>query len=294
MKAIKWAELREEEFDHAVKQTGGVCLIPIGCIEMHGEHLPVGTDAYEAEAIANLAASMTPACVFPTVSFGNIPWLVNRRGTVRIAPELMNRLLENYCTEIRRAGFDKILFVNFHGGNVAFLNTFLGQLTYKYRDFTALGCFPVPQLDSEILPTLRKEGIEAYPELLPEDADVIREFVEEKHVGGHGDLLETCLMLAIRPDLVNMARLGSVDGLPTGKTDAFTSANVFFLGAGPLWAANFPNSYAATDPLRANERIGKMLLRLAAEKVVSAVQIFKENAHVLEEVMEERKPFYQK
>lgn len=289
---MKWAELREEEFEAVVKKTDGVCVIPFGCVEMHGQHLPLGTDAYEAEAIADAAAELEPMCVFPTVPFGNIPWLVNRKGTVRLAPDIMNALLENYCTEIARCGFDKILFVNFHGGNASYLTAFLGALTYKYRDFSALGCFPVPELATEIYPTILEKGVEYFPELLPEDADVIRAYVEDKHVGGHGDMMETCLMLATHPELVKMERLGTVDGLPNGKTDRFTKSRSNFLGAGPLWAVNFPNSYAATDPVGANERIGKLLLRLAAEKVADAVRIFKEDGHVLSDLMEERKPFY--
>ena len=289
---MQWAELREEEFHEAVKKSGGVCLIPIGCTEMHGEHLPVGTDAYEAEAIAALAAELEPSVVFPVMKFGNIPWLVNRKGTVRLAPDTMKALLENYCTEIARCGFDKILFVNYHGGNASYLTAFLAELTYKYRDFSALGCFPVPELKTEIYPKILEKGVSFYPELIEEDADVIREYVEENHVAGHGDMMETCLMLAIRPDLVRLDRLGSVDGLPNGKTDRFTKSNANFLGAGPLWAVNFPNSYAATDPLRANARIGKLLLRLAAEKVANAVRIFKEDGHVLSDLMEERKLYY--
>ena len=151
---------------------------------------------------------------------------------------------------------------------------------------------PVPELESEVYATIKEKGIEAYPELLPEDAEIIREYVEQKHVAGHGDMMETCLLLATHPELVRMDRLGSVDGLPNHKTDRFTSSNANFLGAGPLWATNFPNSYAATDPVGANARIGQLLLRLAAEKVASAVRIFKEDGHVLEEKMEERRPYY--
>ncbi|MBQ2931988.1 MAG: creatininase family protein, partial [Clostridia bacterium] len=39
-----WEHLREEEFEDAVKRSGGVCVIPLGCIEKHGQHLPQGTD----------------------------------------------------------------------------------------------------------------------------------------------------------------------------------------------------------------------------------------------------------
>ena len=39
-----WEYLREEEFSNAVETSKGVCVIPMGCLEMHGQHLPVGTD----------------------------------------------------------------------------------------------------------------------------------------------------------------------------------------------------------------------------------------------------------
>ena len=40
-----WENLREEEFKDAIKKSGGLCILPVGCLEKHGQHLPVGTDA---------------------------------------------------------------------------------------------------------------------------------------------------------------------------------------------------------------------------------------------------------
>lgn len=61
MSLLKWAELREEEFEDAAKAANGLCIVPVGCYEMHGQHLPVRTDVYQAEAVANAAAELETA-----------------------------------------------------------------------------------------------------------------------------------------------------------------------------------------------------------------------------------------
>lgn len=287
---MNWAELREEEFDKAVKETDGLCIIPVGCYEMHGQHLPVRTDVFEAEAVARAAAEMEPACVFPAFEFGDSSALVEWKGAIRLDPEVMLRVLENYCTEIARHGFRKILLLNYHGGNPPFLNFFMNMLDYKYRDFTVLSMFPVPLFVEEVWPTLKEKGFDHYPELLPEDVEVIRDFVEGKKLDGHGGLLETSLMLAIRPDLVRMDRLGAVDGRDTHKADKLSEAGL--LNAYSLWTLNFPNSYCADDPHHANERIGKLMLRLSAEKVARGCRAFKEDSALFEERIEKKRKFY--
>ena len=51
-----WQNLREEEFYDAIEECGKVCVIPVGCVEMHGQHLPVGTDTMTCQYIAEKAA----------------------------------------------------------------------------------------------------------------------------------------------------------------------------------------------------------------------------------------------
>ena len=285
-----WSELREEEFEEAARRAGGLCVIPVGCFEMHGEHLPVGTDVYEAVAVAELAATMEDVVVFPAFEFGDVAGLVEKKGAINLDPELRLRLLENYCSEIARQGFDKILLLNYHGGNPAFLTYFMNAMDHKHHEYDVLSCFPVPLFVEEVYPILNEKGIEAFPELLPEDEAVIREFVEDKHLDGHGGLLETCLMLAIRPELVALDRLGSVDGLSTHNADSLASAG---LSSTAFWYLNFPNGgFCGTDPVKANERIGKMMLRLSAEKAVTAIRAFKENASVLRARLDTKNSFY--
>ena len=287
-----WKDLCEGDFDEAVKRADGLCVIPVGCFEMHGKHLPVGTDVYEAEAVAAEMARLEEAVVFPAFEFGDVAGLVDVKGGVNLDPVLRLQLLENYCEEIARHGFDKILLLNYHGGNPAFLTYFMNMLEEKPRTFTALSCFPVPLFVEEIWPTIKERGAGAYPELQPEDIEVIRDHVEEGKLDGHGGLLETCLMLAIRPELVKMERLGEVSGLSTHVGDAFAKAG---LQSTAFWYFNFPNGgFCGHDPVGASARIGKLLLRLSAEKAATAARVFKENGAVLAARREQKRPFYTK
>lgn len=292
MALIKWAELREEEFEDAVKKSDGLCIVPVGCYEMHGEHLPVGTDVYEAVAVAEAAAEIETAVVFPDFTFGDVCGLVDRRGAVNLDPELRLRLLECYCTEIARNGFDKILLLNYHGGNPPFLNYFINAMQHKHHDFAVLSCFPVPLFVEEIWPTIKEKGGAFYPELLPEDIEVIRDHVENGKLDGHGGLLETAMMLAIRPDLVNLDALGKVSGLPTHNADRLAAAG---LQSTVFWYLNFPNGgYCGHDPVAASARIGKLLVRLSAEKAANAARVFKEENARFVDLREHKKPFYKK
>jgi creatinine amidohydrolase len=53
---FKMEELTSPQFAKAVELSGGVCIIPLGIIEKHGPHLPLGTDLFEAREAATAAA----------------------------------------------------------------------------------------------------------------------------------------------------------------------------------------------------------------------------------------------
>ena len=65
-----WENLRSEEFKEAVDKCNGVCVIPIGCVEAHSVHLPLGCDTIKAKEFAVRASEIAPVCVFPAMYFG--------------------------------------------------------------------------------------------------------------------------------------------------------------------------------------------------------------------------------
>ena len=53
---MEWTKLRQDEFKAAVEKSNKVCIIPIGCVEAHGIHLPLGCDVFHGRYIAAKAA----------------------------------------------------------------------------------------------------------------------------------------------------------------------------------------------------------------------------------------------
>jgi creatinine amidohydrolase len=57
-----WLQTKSwEEAKEAIKQSKGVAIVPIGSVEQHSYHLPVGTDTYVAMTIGEEAAEKTGA-----------------------------------------------------------------------------------------------------------------------------------------------------------------------------------------------------------------------------------------
>ena len=270
-----WEELREEEFNGAIEKSGGVCVIPMGCLEMHGQHLPVCTDNIQAETVARLAAELEEVCVFPTFRFGDVQDLIEWKGAIRLDPQLMISLLENLCREISRNGFKKILIVNYHGGNVQFLNNFMRATCHHKKDYVVMAIDGHAGTSrSKLLKRIDEEGMEPFPELLPEDVETLRRYEEAKLQDGHGGLDETCTVLSIRPDLVKMDRVDAVSGSNTHAADDLIKAGMYGL---PLWKKNYPNSFAGEFDGGVTERIGRCMLRIRPERLANAYRAYKES-----------------
>ena len=65
---VKWEELTAEDFQSALKQSQGTCLLPFGIIEKHGPQLPLGTDLINVRYVSEHAAAEDYAIVFPLIS----------------------------------------------------------------------------------------------------------------------------------------------------------------------------------------------------------------------------------
>jgi len=199
---MKWEELTSPDFAKAVKDTG-VCLLAVGCLEKHFDHLPLGTDFLNGQAVCSLAAEKEPAVVFPPYYFGQIHEARPFPGTLAIDPILTLKLLGNVCDEIARNGFAKIIIYNAHGGNTHLLRYFGQSMLAQRKSYVIY----IPEW--------------VFPESRQRQWDEI--------VGGpisHADLAETSITMANYPGMVKMeslkgrkhAALGRLKHLPPGYT----------------------------------------------------------------------------
>ena len=215
-----WEELRQDEFVAAVEESRGVCILPIGCVEAHGIHMPLACDVLHVYGSTRLAAEKEPVVVFPPLYFGEKSGAGEYPGTIIFPETLIHQILEQCCKEIRRNGFKKILIVNGHGGNASMLNNFARSVLQTKNDY----CIFVVTVDlGNSYPVRILENIDKHPELTEEDKAILQDYVDNKKNGGHGCFTETGWMYALRPDLVRLDLMNKKNGVSTHRFDDFST-----------------------------------------------------------------------
>ena len=294
---MKWEYLREEEFKGAIEQSGGLCVMCLGCLEKHGQHLPVGTDSIKGDKIVEWASDRAGVMMFPTTMWlGDIcnghaienPAETNLRGFISMSNETVLRVLEELCDEIARNGFTKILLCSSHGPNVGLLNHFTRSQLYKKKNYVTM--FARAYNFSEISPKKMLEAAKADPEyfsmLTEEDYKTLERWAETGTGGGHGDFTETALVYGTYPDLVAPDKFDAEDGL---STDLLTYPRDIEVNALLSWVANYPNSFDGFAPIGCTKTIGDAAVKMSVDRLAKIFEYIKNDNKCLEALDEVNK-----
>lgn len=116
---ITWqeAEKKIRECDCAI--------IPVGTIEQHGAHAPMGLDNFVATEIATRLADRLPGVLLPTLCYGCVSATYDASewpGTISLSAGTMIRIYKDIALEVKRQGLKKAIFVNGHLCNTPMLN----------------------------------------------------------------------------------------------------------------------------------------------------------------------------
>jgi len=128
--SMTWREA-EEAF-----RRNPVILIPMGSIEQHGPHVPVGDYRY-ATVVARRIAERTGALAAPTIPWGYSDYFRPFPGTLSLRPETLAHLIEDVCEGFLRFGLDHLLFVCCHKGNLPVIEQVARRLRETQRLRTA-------------------------------------------------------------------------------------------------------------------------------------------------------------
>ncbi len=82
------------EFEAAREQSKTV-ILPVGLVEEHGPHLPLGTDAFHAIEVARRVAAQRPVLVAPPVYYGLCRSTREHPGTVSLSGDTLRALLKD-------------------------------------------------------------------------------------------------------------------------------------------------------------------------------------------------------
>lgn len=99
---------------------GALAILPVGVVECHGPHLPVGTDAFIALALSRLTSAYAgrhgvEALVAPPYYWGINTVLADFAGSFRIRPETAAMLLDDVIGSLIANGFREVLVISHHG-----------------------------------------------------------------------------------------------------------------------------------------------------------------------------------
>ncbi len=235
---MEWGSAASPELSFRERFGGrDVGLVPVGAVEQHGPHLPVGTDAIVADAVCAAAAQLCGAVVLPAipvgVSYGHGTALP---GTLSLSPELLAATIRQYAAWAATSGLCRLLFVNAHFGNVAAISTATDHLRL-FRPDLRVGFVSWWEASPEVT-----------VEVLADGADI------------HANRAETSMVLAVAPDLVHLDRLMDAD-------DPDRTAELVFRYTAPSLSTNGTTG----RPSEATAELGHHLLRLAASAVAELV-----------------------
>lgn len=235
---MNWSDTASPELDFSGRFDGrDVGLVPVGAIEQHGPHLPVGTDTIVATAVCESTAALCEAVVLPAipvgVSYGHGTELP---GTLSLSPELLAASVRQYAAWAATSGLRRLLFVNAHFGNAASIATGTDHLRL-FRPDLRVGSISWWEASAELTAEVTADG-----------ADI------------HANRAETSMVMAVAPHLVHLDRLVTAD-------DPDRTGDLVFRYTAPSLSRNGTTG----RPSEASAELGHRLLGLAATAIAEMV-----------------------
>jgi len=129
---VRLAYLSQPEAESRLKDNRLVVMAP-GSVEQHGPHLPLGTDAFAAEALAREVARKMNALLVPLPLMGVSPYHLSWAGSLSLQPQTLISVIEDICECLTNHGVDKVLFVNWHEGNTPTLRLAGDSVQRKFK-----------------------------------------------------------------------------------------------------------------------------------------------------------------
>ncbi|MBW4474581.1 MAG: creatininase family protein [Stenomitos rutilans HA7619-LM2] len=221
---ILWDELTWKQIGELRDRGKDLVILPVGATEQHSLHLPVGVDTFSIVAVAQGVSAKTGFPVLPPLAYGcSLGHTKKWAGTISLRPETLSTMILEIAEWIVGSGFSRLVLLNGHYTNWAPLRCGLETIRHQYPELR-IALRSVWEISSEI------------NQLYQQDA-----------INFHANCAETSVMLAIRPDLVQLEK---------AKDEPDRSAHCFF-----AYTVNQESVYGGVgSPSQATTQYGQKIL----------------------------------
>jgi len=232
--------ISQKKFSNLIKDSNfDSAILPLGSIEQHGDHLPFSTDTLIVEHISNIVSIRSKAFLLPSLFYG-VSYEHEPHFNISIDYHILVDFISSICQSLSMHGIKRMYVINGHHGNIGLLQ-YVGQnLSSKYAMNTDFFYFI------------------NYWQMLETGFD-------------HAGEIETSIMMAIHPNLVNM------DLAKTGlDTNGQESGSWYKLGTNmsinnPAGFVKFTKNGIWGNPFNANAIEGKKMLSQIIEKILALI-----------------------
>ncbi|WP_315834326.1 creatininase family protein [Bradyrhizobium prioriisuperbiae] len=221
--------------------SGAAAILPVGAgAKEHGFHLPMNTDQIQAEWLSDRLADRFGAIIWPTVSYGAYPAFAAYAGSSSLTETTFEAVIREIAGGILGFGCRKLLVVD----------TGISTIAPIARALSGFDRGAVLHLRIHDGPRYRHQA----------------QALAEQPYGSHADELETSIMLALAPDVVDMPRAEASPWSSRASTGALTPSD-------PA-SDNYSRSGSFGDPTLATAAKGNMLLAAMLDDLAEAAAIF--------------------
>ncbi len=240
-----------QEIETYLQSSKGI-IVPIGSTEQHGPTGLLGTDAICPEVIAEKAGARAGILVAPTFNVGCAQHHMAFPGSMTLRPATMISVIVDWVTSLAKHGFERIYFLNGHGGNVDTVRAAFSEV-YAASSLSPSGANAgTPQC--RIQNWWELEGVfKMCKDLFP------------KGHGAHATPSEVAVTHFAYPDVIKSAKLDPQ-----------------IAPSGPIYDADdyrrrFPDGRIGSDPSLATPELGEKLVEKAVDGLIKSYTKFAES-----------------
>ncbi|MDD2843931.1 MAG: creatininase family protein [Rhodoferax sp.] len=203
-----WTTLDFERLRSRGEAARTIAVLPVAATEQHGPHLPLRVDTVLVDGIVAAALNHLPVelpvLFLPTQAVGLSPEHARFPGTLTLKNETILRLWTDMAESVAATGITKLVLFNSHGGNVSVMDLVARDLRARLDMLVySVSWFNLPLTDAQ-------------------GQDVQALFSADEHrFGIHGGDIETSMMLALEPTLVDMAQARHFESKAQARADRF-------------------------------------------------------------------------